>query len=551
MTQAFIIGIVLQESQLEVLEHDLNVHYGDEYRIICTTSLPTALRHLQSFKEKKLPLALVLVDNDLMDVDLINLLETTQTLYPGTPAVLLTPFDQVESAISRLHLTGLESYIVRPWVNAEMGLYPQVDDLLSKWSFKTRLPVDHILLVGSRWDPGTYALKEFMSRNQIPYTWMDIDQEQAFQQKLTLWIREDLKYPIVIFPDHSVLINPNFAQLAEKVGIQTIAELPFYDLIIIGAGPAGLANAVYGGSEGLRTLLIEQSAPGGQAGTSSRIENYLGFPAGITGDDLAQRASAQAKRFGAEILTAQKVIRVERHDPYRAVVLEDGTHIMGYVIMIASGMAVKKLDIPGMEKFLGRSIYYGAAMTEANLYRNQDICVVGGANSAGQGALYFARFARRVYIIIRAASLEPGMSNYLAERIIQLNNAEIITESEVKGIKGTNKLEEVILQCRGEEKVLSASAMFIFIGSTPHSDMVRDLVQIDDRGFILTGLDITKKTGNQMAWPLQRDPLMFETSVPGIFAAGDVRAGANRRVAAAVGEGSASIYLIHKYLEMV
>lgn len=551
MTQALIIGIVLQESQLEILEHDLNVRYGDDYRIICTSSVAIARRHLKKFKEKALPLALALVDNDLEEEDLTGFLAVVQELYPDSPTSLLSDFEQVELAITRMGLAGLDNYLVRPWVNAEEGLYPQLDDVLSKWAFRTRLPVDHIMVVGSRWDPGTYALKEFISRNQIPYTWTDIDQDQNFKQKVQAWIGEGIKYPLIIFPDRSYLLNPDFTELATKVGIQTQAELPFYDLIIIGGGPAGLANAVYGGSEGLRTILIEQAAPGGQAGTSSRIENYLGFPAGITGADLAQRASAQAKRFGAEILTAQKAVRIERQDPYRTVILADGTKIMGYVVMIATGMAVKRLEVEGLEKFLGRSIYYGAAMTEANLYRNQDICVVGGANSAGQGTLYFARYARKVYIILRAAQLQPVMSSYLAERIEDLSNVHIIADSEVTGIRGKDKLESVILHCRGEEKILPVSAMFIFIGSAPHSDVVQGLVQIDDRGFILTGSDIRKKSGHQLDWPLTRDPLMFETSVPGIFAAGDVRAGANRRVAAAVGEGSAAIYLIHKYLEMV
>jgi thioredoxin reductase (NADPH) len=361
------------------------------------------------------------------------------------------------------------------------------------------------------------------------------------------------RLPVIFFPEGSPLIEPTNLELAARVGLRTQANQKFYDVVIVGGGPAGLANAVYGASEGLRTLVIEQDAPGGQAGTSSRIENYLGFPSGVTGADLAQRATIQARRFGAEILTAQEVRGVRREDPYRMVQLADGSEVSCYAVLLATGMAVRMLDVPGVDTLTGAGVYYGAAATEAATYRGQDVCVVGGANSAGQGALFFARYARRVTIVVRAQGLESSMSQYLIDRIVSTPNIEILSRHEIAAVSGEGHLQKTTVRNAEtkEERALDVAAMFIFIGSAPRSEMVAALVTRDEKGFILTGPDLPRAGQRPVGWTLERDPFLFETNVPGIFAAGDVRSGANRRVAAAVGEGSAAIYSVHRYLETV
>jgi thioredoxin reductase (NADPH) len=386
----------------------------------------------------------------------------------------------------------------------------------------------------------------------VPYQWIDIDHDESMRELVNSLSGSLTRLPVVFFPDGSHLIAPTNLELAEKVGLATKANLPFYDLVIIGGGPAGLANAVYGASEGLRTLLIEQSAPGGQAGTSSRIENYLGFPSGISGADLAQRATVQARRFGAEMLTAQEVVGLRRNDPFRIVQLANGSEVSCHAVLIATGMAVRQLEAPGIEPLVGAGIYYGAATTEAAIYRGQDVCVVGGANSAGQGALFFTRHARRVFMLVRGKDLAASMSHYLIDRISATPTIEVLTRAEVAGARGTGHLEQVIVRNvdTGEERTLDVAAMFIFIGSAPRSEMVAGIVERDEKGFILTGPDLFRD-GARPGWTLDRDPFLFETSMPGVFAAGDVRAGSNRRVAAAVGEGSAAIYTIHRYLETV
>jgi thioredoxin reductase (NADPH) len=361
------------------------------------------------------------------------------------------------------------------------------------------------------------------------------------------------RLPVVLFPDGTYLSAPSNVRLAEKTGLQTNAQRPFYDLVVIGGGPAGLANTLYAASEGMRVILVEQSGPGGQAGTSSMIENYLGFPNGITGADLAQRATAQARRFGAEILTAQEVVGIRREDPYRIVQLADGKEISAYAVILTTGMAVQTLEVPGVESLNGRGVYYGVALSEAATYRGRDVCIVGGANSAGQAALFFSRYARRVTILVRAPDLSPAMSYYLVQRVKVTENIDVITKAEVVAVCGNGHLEQVVLRDldTGDDRKLDTAAMFICIGTAPHSEMVAGLLERNDKGFILTGPDLPRANGKPRGWALDRDPFLFETNIPGIFAAGDVRAGANRRVAAAVGEGSAAIYSIHRYLSTV
>jgi thioredoxin reductase (NADPH) len=404
--------------------------------------------------------------------------------------------------------------------------------------------------VGSRWSPQSYAAREFLARNQVPYQWIDIDEDAATRAMVMSLAGESPRLPVVLFPDGSSLIAPGNPELAEKVGLRSLATRPFYDLVIIGGGPAGLANAVYAGSEGLRTLLIEQHAPGGQAGSSSMIENYLGFPGGVTGADLAQRATAQARRFGTEMLVGQPVLGLRREDPYRIVTLANGHEVSCHALVLATGMAVRELAVAGVAPLVGAGVYYGAAVSEAALYRGQDVAIVGGANSAGQGALFFSRYARTVTMLVRAPALSPTMSRYLVDRIEGTSNIRVVCRVELVEARGDGHLQQITLHdlATGEPSVLDVGALFVFIGVAPHTKPFAGFVELDAKGFILTGPDLPRR---MPTWPLERDPLMFETSVPGVFAAGDVRSGANRRIAAAVGEGSAAIHSVHRYLMTV
>ena len=396
-------------------------------------------------------------------------------------------------------------------------------------------------------------MKEFLSRNRVPYQWVDLDHDDPSRALAESLAGDLTRLPIVLCPDGTHLVAPTPAAIAAKVGMQTQATRPFYDVVVVGGGPAGLANAVYAASEGLDTVLIESHAAGGQAGTSSMIENYLGFPSGVTGADLAHRATTQARKFGAELLTTQTVVGLRREDPYRVVVLSDGTELTTYCVVIATGMSARTLEVPGLAPLQGIGVYYGAAMTEAARYRGKDICVVGGANSAGQGALFFSRYVRRVYMLVRAADLTASMSSYLIDRIEAAPNIELVSGVEVQAVEGATSLEAVVVRGVGSDaqRRIPASAMFIFIGVRPHTEAFHGVVECDQAGFVFTGPDLPQEHGRPRGWTLEREPFMFETSVPGVFAAGDVRFGAPRRVAAAVGEGSAAIYSVHRYLQTV
>ncbi len=538
---------------LGAIERDLREHYRQDFRIIKAGSPEEALDAARTLKQRGTPIAMFLVDQRMPGMTGTELLREVRKLHPDARKTLLTAYADTEAAIVSINDIGLDHYLMKPWDPPEQKLYPVLDDLLSEWRSRVRLPYDGIRVVGSRWSPRSFEVKEFLSRNQVPYQWIDVDQDESMNALAASLGGGEVKLPTVLLPDGTHLLAPTARDLADKVGLHTKATRPFYDLVVIGAGPAGLANALYGASEGLHTLLIEQSAPGGQAGTSSMIENYLGFPAGVTGADLAQRATAQARRFGTEILTAQGVAGLRREDPYRIVTLTDGTEVSSHAVVIATGMAVRKLEVPGVDPLIGIGIYYGAAMTEAATYRRQDVCIVGGANSAGQGALFFSRYARKVTMLVRAPKLSPSMSRYLVERIEATANIEVINEVEVSSVSGDGRLEHVTLKPvnGGDERTIDVSAMFIFIGVSPRSEMFADVLARDDKGFILTGVDLPRVSGRVRDWTLDRDPFMFETAVPGVFAVGDVRANANRRVAAAVGEGSAAIYLVHQYLRTV
>ncbi len=538
---------------LGAIERDLRLHYKNDYRILKAASAHEALDAARQLKQRGTAVALFLVDQRMPEMTGTQFLAEVRKLHPESRKVLLTAYADTDAAIASINEIGLDHYLMKPWDPPDQKLYPVLDDLLSEWKSRVHLPYDGIRIAGARLSAQSHVVREFLSHNQVPYQWIDIDEDAAMRELIAAFPEGASRLPVVLFPDGTYLSAPSNLQLAEKIGLHTRAAGGFYDVVVVGGGPAGLANAVYAASEGMRVVLVEQNAPGGQAGTSSRIENYLGFPNGISGADLAQRASAQARRFGAELITAQEVVGIRREDPYRIVKLADGKEIPAYAVILTTGMAVRTLDVPGVGPLVGLGVYYGAALSEAVTYRGRDVAIIGGANSAGQGALFFSRYARRVTMIVRAPALSPGMSHYLVERIRTTENIEIIFRVEVASAEGQGVLEQITLRNldTGEESTKKTDAMFIYIGTAPHTEMVAGLLERNDKGFILTGPDLPRVNGRPRGWTLEREPLMFETNVPGIFAAGDVRAGANRRVAAAVGEGSAAIYSIHKYLETV
>jgi thioredoxin reductase (NADPH) len=546
--------ILTVDDDLEVLaavERDLRQHYRSDYRILKAVSGREALEAARQLKQRGAPIALFLADERMPEMTGTEFLREALKLYPESRRVLLTAYADTQAAISGINDVGLDHYLLKPWDPPVERLYPVLDDLLSDWRARWRPPFEGIRVAGARSSPKSYAVKEFLSNNQVPYLWIDVDQD-APTRELIRSIGDPGRLPVVFFPDGSHLLAPGNRELAEKIGLQTKARLPFYDLVIVGAGPAGLAAAVYGASEGLRTLLLEQSAPGGQAGTSSRIENYLGFPSGVSGADLARRAATQARRFGAEVL-AQEAVSVRREDPYRIVRLADGTDISCYSVILATGVSVRPLEVPGLEALLGIGVYYGAAMTEAATYRGQDVCIVGAGNSAGQGALFFSRYARRVTLLVRGEPFGKSMSRYLVDRIAATPTIEVVTKVEISRVEGTGRLERVVARHveSGEERVFDAAAMFIFIGAKPRTEMVRGFIELDEKDYVLTGPDLPRAGRRPRGWMLERDPYIFETNVPGVFAAGDVRGGSGKRVAAAVGEGSGTVSMVHRYLETV
>lgn len=538
---------------LGAVERDLKQKYAGTFRVVRAGSGAEALDVARTLKERGDVIALFLVDQRMPGMNGTEFLAEARKLHPDARKVLLTAYADTDAAIASINVVGLDHYLMKPWDPPEEKLFPVLDDLLGEWGARVRLPYEGIRVVGAVTSPQSYAAKEFLSRNLVPYQWIDVDTDASMRALVHAEGSAPRPLPLILFPDGTSLAAPTARELADKVGLQTQAQRPFYDVVIVGGGPAGLAHAVYAASEGLRALLIEANAPGGAAGTSSRIENYLGFPSGVSGADLAQRAMMQARRFGAEILTAQEVVSIRRADPYRIITLKDGTEISSYCVLVTTGQSVRPLDVPGIEPLLGVGVYYGAAMSEAAIYRDRDICIVGGANSAGQGALFFARFARSVTILVRAKALRPGMSEYLAARIDTTPNIRVITGVEVREVRGSAGLEQVVLRTvdGGVDSTLDAAAMFIFIGTAPRTDAFASVLERDEKGFILTGPELPRVGGRPRGWTLEREPLMFETNVPGVFAAGDVRAAANRRVAAAVGEGSAAIYSVQRYLRTV
>ena len=549
-------AILMVDDDLQVLnsvERDLRSHFRSAYRLVKASSGQEALETLKQLKRRSTPLALFLVDQRMPNMTGTEFLNQARALYPDAKKVLLTAYADTSAAITSINEIGLDYYLMKPWDPPEQNLFPVLDDLLSDWKASTILPYEGIRVAGTLWSESSHTVKDFLSRNQVPYQWLDIEKEESAREMVAAVSGEHLLLPVVFFPDGSYLVRPGLSELADKTGLQTRAARPFYDFAIVGAGPAGLAAAVYGASEGLRTVMIEREAAGGQAGTSSRIENYLGFPNGLSGADLARRAAAQALRFGVEIITAREVDSIRAEDAYRYIHLTDGTEISCHALLIASGVSVRRLEAPGVEQFTGAGIYYGAALTEAAFYRDQDVAVVGGANSAGQAAMFFSSYARTVTILTRGSSLANSMSQYLVDQIGAVPNIQVLQNTEIVEVKGTNRLETICVANRrtGETMRLPAAAMFIFIGAVPRTEMAGNMVERDSAGFILTGPDLMQGGKRPPGWTLPRDPFLLETSCPGIFAAGDVRHGSIKRVAAAVGEGAVAVALVHQYLKTV
>ena len=550
MPKPVIFTIDDDSSVLSSVERDLRARYGQEYRILPIDSSPAALGYLEKLEQRNETVALFLVDQRMPEMDGVGFLTEAIKRYPRAKRVLLTAYADTQAAIDSINEIGLDYYLMKPWHPPEERLYPILDELLEDWKVHVRLPYEGIRVAGTLWSLSSHEVKDFLTRHQIPYQWLDIEKDDN-ARRLVEGVSSDssTKLPVIFFPDGNLLINPDLKVLAEKVGLQTRAGLPFYDVVVIGSGPAGLAAAVYAGSEGLKCLVVERAAPGGQAGSSPKIENYLGFPTGISGDDLARRAVSQAKRFGVEILSAQETKKVFVRDSYRIVQIADGSEISCHAVLVATGASFHALKMPGANPLTGAGIYYGAAYTEAIHYKDQNVFVVGGANSAAQGAIYLSRFASKVTVLIRGP--EPTASKYLVDAMYDNPKIEICLNTDLLDVRGSNTLEQIVIKNTksGEEQTLDAAALFVFIGVRPQSQIVADLVLCSGKGYIFTGTDLMVDKKPPPGWTLERDPFLLETSVPGIFAAGDVRYGTSHRVASAVGEGAIAYALIKEYLK--
>jgi thioredoxin reductase (NADPH) len=552
MSKPVILTVDDEPDVLNAIERDLYSHFRTTYRIVKAGSGQQALKVVEELKQRGANIALFMVDERMPTMTGMEFLRDAMQLYPEARKVLLTAYADTETAIKAINEIKLDHYLTKPWDPPSERLYPALDDLLEEWSAHDRPRFEGLRVAGTVQSAESFAIKDFLSSNLFPYQWVDLDRDSSMRELAAKHSPALEKLPIVFLPDGGVLVQPDVRTLAERVGMQLKPKMPFYDLIVVGGGPAGLAGAVYGASEGLRTILLECKAPGGQAGTSSKIENYLGFPQGLSGAELARRAVTQAKRFGAEIVAPQEIVEIRRDDPYRVVKLSDGSELSSKSIILATGMETRQLDVTGIDKLLGAGVYYGAARTEAAAVRGQDVMIVGGANSAGQGAMFFSEHARKVYMVVRGGSLSASMSQYLVDRIQRTKNVEVLLNSKVTGVSGEQRLGGVtVTDASGASSDVPVCGLFVFIGTRPRTEVVANLLRRDERGFILTGPDLMRDGKRPADWMPSRDPFPFETSVPGIFAAGDARRGSEKRVASAVGEGSAAVRLVHSYLETV
>ena len=555
MAKPILLSVDDDPDVLRAIERDLRSHYGAEYRVLASDSPQAALDLLKQLKVRNDSVALLLADQRMPKMDGVGFLQEARELYPEAKRALLTAYADTNAAISAINDVSINYFFLKPWDPPEQHLYPQLDDLLDDWQASYRPAFQGIRVLGTRWSPRSYELRDFLARNHVPYQWIDVEasaNDPETKRLLEALGPEGANLPVVLFPDGTKLLESVPADVAQKVGLRTRAQTDFYDLAIVGGGPAGLAAAVYGASEGLHTVIVEREAPGGQAGMSSRIENYLGFPNGLSGGDLARRAVVQAQRFGVEILS-QEAVSIRTEGSYRMIKLADGNEISCHALMIATGVQWRRLDAPGIDRLQGAGVYYGGGVSEAFSCKGEIIYVVGGANSAGQAAMNFAKYAERVVILVRGESLSSTMSQYLIEQIERTPNIQLWTHASVGEVHGEMHLEEISVLCSDTNKVerVPANAMFIFIGALPRTDWLTGLVERDERGFILTGPDLLWDGPRPKGWTLERDPFLLETNIPGLFAVGDVRHGSVKRVASGVGEGSVAVQFIHQYLSKV
>jgi thioredoxin reductase (NADPH) len=534
---------------LRAVERDLRRRYGQEYRVLRADSGGAALELLERLRVRGDPVALLLSDQRMPEMTGVEFLEKARGLAPDARRVLLTAYADTDAAIRAINQVRIHYYLMKPWDPPEQHLYPYLDDLLEDWRSVWRPSTDGIRVIGHRYSPKGHAVRDFLGRNLVPFRWLDVDGAGEATELLdAMGGPERVTLPAVLFPDGHHLADPDLRALGERIGLRTRAEKPFYDLVVVGGGPAGLAASVYGASEGLHTLLVEREAPGGQAGTSANIENYLGFPVGLTGADLARRAVAQARKFGVEILTPQEARSVRADGPYRVLTLTDGSEISCRVLIVTTGVEYRKLDVPGADALTGAGVYYGGAMTEALSCRNEEVYLVGGGNSVGQAAMHFARYARHVTILCRGSDLSATMSRYLITQIEDMDNITVLTRARVAQLSGGERLETITIACGADERTVPAGALFVFIGAEPRTDWLGTAVVRDEHGFVLTGPDLPRRDGRPKGWPLDREPYLLETSMPGVFAAGDVRHQSVKRVASAVGEGSIAVQFTHRFL---
>ncbi|HUN61212.1 MAG TPA: FAD-dependent oxidoreductase [Candidatus Sulfotelmatobacter sp.] len=541
---------------LRAVERDLRSRYSDRYRILRASSGAEAMSTLQRLHERNEAVALLLADQRMPELDGVGFLTQATELYPASKRALLTAYADTNAAIDAINEARVHYFLMKPWDPPEQNLYPALDDLLNDWLDSYHPPYEGIRVLGTRWSAHAYDIRDFLARYHVPYQWVDVEQNANDTSIQSLVKGEDgspQALPLIIFPDGTRLCDPAPLAIAQKLGLRTRADVDFYDLAIIGGGPAGLAAAVYGASEGLRTVMIEREAPGGQAGLSSRIENYLGFPAGLSGQDLARRAVVQATRFGVEILAPQEAVGLRVEGPYRIIELADGNRISCHVLLLAMGVQWRNLGVPGEEKLRGAGVYYGGGVTEALSCKGETVYVVGGANSAGQAAINFSKYANKVVMLVRRESLAATMSQYLIDQIKKTSNIEVWPESEVIEVYGDTHLEAISVRCSrtGTVDRYPAGSVYIYIGALPRTDWLGDNIHRDDRGFIISGPDLLKDGKYPECWKLDRPPGLLETSVPGIFVVGDVRHGSVKRVASGVGEGAVAVQFIHQYLAKV